>query len=226
MDALTFGRDALREIDRRAVDEFHIPILVLMENAGRAVSTAALRMLHKPAKGVVVLAGPGNNGGDGMVAARHLHNAGVEVTVLLLGARDQYEGSAGTQLAILEAMKVRTETISADHSELRDWVVDSDPGDVVVDALFGTGLSRAVEGVGADVIRAANGAKRAILAVDIPSGLDAESGEALGVAIRATETVSFCGLKRGFARGKEFTGKVTVADIGAPRELLVALAGR
>jgi NAD(P)H-hydrate epimerase len=206
------------------VEEYRIPIVVLMENAGRAVAEAAVKLLHKPAKGMLILAGPGNNGGDALVAARHLHNAGARVTILLLAKREEYRDAAGAQLAIVEAMKLRTETISADHSEVRDWVVDSDPGDVIVDGLFGTGLSRAVEGLAAEVIRAANGAKRTIVAIDIPSGLDAESGEPLGVAIRATETVSFCGLKRGFARGKEFTGKVTVADIGAPRELLAALA--
>src|ERR1700760_4662782 len=132
MDALTFNRDGLRELDRRAVEEYHIPILVLMENAGRAVAEAGLRLLHKPGNNVLILAGPGNNGGDGMVAARHLHNAGVKVTILFLAARDQYKDVNGTQLAIVEAMKLHTETISADHSEVRDWVVESDPGDVVI----------------------------------------------------------------------------------------------
>jgi NAD(P)H-hydrate epimerase len=226
MNPLTFSRDALRELDRRAVEEFHIPILVLMENAGRAVAEATLRHLHKNPRRALILAGPGNNGGDGLVAVRHLHNAGVEVSILLLAAREHYHDAAATQLAIVDAMKLRADTLSADHAELRDWLVDSNPGDLLVDGLFGTGLSRTVEGLAADVIRAANASKRTIIAIDIPSGLDSETGQPLGVAIRATETVSFCGLKRGFAQAQGYTGKVTVADIGAPRELLQQLASK
>ena len=224
MSTPIFSRDALRELDRRAVDEFHIPILVLMENAGRAVAEAALKHLHKSHRHVLILAGPGNNGGDGLVAARHLHNAGVTVHILLLAPREHYRDAAATQLAIIDAMKLKPQTLSPDHAELRDWLVDSNPGDLIIDALFGTGLARPVEGLAADVIRAANSAKRPILAVDIPSGLDADTGQPLGIAIHATETVSFCGLKRGFATTHAHTGKITIADIGAPRELLNQLA--
>src|SRR5271156_4015915 len=168
---LIFDRNGLRELDRRAVEEFHIPILVLMENAGRAVAEAALRHLDKSPKNALIIAGPGNNGGDGLVAARHLRNAGVRITILLLASRDHYKDAAAAQLAIIDAMKLRTEALSPDHAELRDWLVDSNPADLIVDALFGTGLSRPIEGLAADVIRAVNSAKRPILAVDIPSGL-------------------------------------------------------
>ncbi|HUO07120.1 MAG TPA: NAD(P)H-hydrate epimerase [Phycisphaerae bacterium] len=226
MNTLTFSRDALRELDRRAVEEFHIPILVLMENAGRAVAETTLRHLHKNPRRALVLAGQGNNGGDGLVAARHLHNAGIVVSILLLAERDYYRDAAATQLAIVDAMNMHAESLSSDHAELRDWLVDSNTGDVLIDGLFGTGLSRTVEGLAADVIRAANASRRTIIAIDIPSGLDAETGQPLGVAIRAAETVSFCGLKRGFAQAQGYTGKVTVADIGAPRELLLQLAAK
>jgi NAD(P)H-hydrate epimerase len=218
-----FAREALRELDRRAVEEYHIPILVLMENAGRAVAEAALR---RGARNVLVLAGPGNNGGDGLVAARHLHNAGVRVTVVLVSPRDKYRDAAATQLAIVDAMKMPVEVLSADLEELRDWLVDAATDDLIVDALFGTGLSRAVEGVAAAVIEAVNRAGRPVLAVDIPSGLDCDTGVPLGggTAIRATETVSFCGMKKGFAGARAFTGKVSVGDIGVPRALLGDLA--
>ena len=221
---LVFTRGALRELDRRAVEEYHIPILVLMENAGRAVADAARRMLPKGA-GVLILAGSGNNGGDGMVAARHLHNSGISVTVLLLAERNTYKDAAGTQLQVLDAMKLPVEVFTG--TELRDYLVDASPDDLIIDALFGTGLSRAVTGLPADVINGANAARRAVLAVDVPSGLDADSGEAVtpgGPVIRATETVAFCGTRPGYARAKAFTGKVTVADIGAPRGLLLQLA--
>jgi NAD(P)H-hydrate epimerase len=218
----TFSRAQLREIDRRCVEEYHLPILVLMENAGRAVAQAALKLTHS---GAVILAGPGNNGGDGLVAARHLHNAGVNVTILLLAPRDSYKNAAGKQLAIVDAKKLTVETLSPDHAEFRDWHVDAPPEDIIIDALFGTGLSRPVEGLAADIIRAANASRRKILAIDIPSGLDADTGALLGIAINAAQTVSFCGGKTGFRAAKAFTGTVSVADIGAPRELLAELAG-
>ncbi len=222
-----FDRAALREIDRRAVAEFHIPILVLMENAGRAVANAALSRL-KPGGQALILAGPGNNGGDGLVAARHLHNAGISMLILLLAPREHYRDAAAAQLAIVDAMRLPVEIITPGHPELRDWIVESSPDDLMIDALFGTGLSRPLDGLAAEVIRAVNSAQRAILAVDIPSGLDCDTGQPVGgmnaPAIRATETISFCGLKPGFASAKAYVGKVTVADIGVPCELLKELA--
>lgn len=224
---LAFSRDALRELDRRAVEEFHIPTLVLMENAGRGAAETGLKGIL--AGRVMILAGPGNNGGDGLVAARHLHNAGVVVTVLLIGKRSAFKGAAAAQLQIVEAMRLRVVEISADQREMKEWLSATGPGDAMVDAIFGTGLSRPVEGVAGDVIRAANGSGRRILAVDLPSGMDCDSGRGpgdQGAVIRATQTVSFCGWKKGFSNGREFTGEITVADIGAPRELLHQLAER
>ncbi|MCL2645834.1 MAG: NAD(P)H-hydrate epimerase [Phycisphaerales bacterium] len=240
--SMVYTRAGLRELDRRTVEEFGIPILVLMENAGRAVAEAARRMLqsqdqspgiaipgfHATGK-VLVLAGTGNNGGDGLVAARHLHNWGVKVSVLLLAEREKYKNAAGMQLAIVEKMKLPVDVIMAGLAAFQSWLThENGEGDVIVDAIFGTGLSRPVEGLAAEEIRAANHANRRILAVDIPSGMDADTGKELGVAIRATETVSFCGMKRGFLQteAKTFTGHVTVAEIGAPRELLAELADR
>jgi len=222
--SLTFTREALRELDRRAVEEFHIPILTLMENAGRAVAEVGRHLLKKNAR-ALVLAGPGNNGGDGLVAARHLHNAGVPVSILLLAERERYRDAAAAQLAIVDAMHLPVDTVSAGHAELRDWIVESAPGDLLIDAIFGTGLTRPVEGVAAAVIHAANASRHPILAVDIPSGLDCDTGRPLGEAIRATETISFCGHKKGFAEARAYVGKVTIAHIGAPRELLEQLAG-
>jgi NAD(P)H-hydrate epimerase len=220
----------LREVDRRAVGEFHVPIVALMENAGRAVAETVRGRLKKDGRGgrVLVLAGPGNNGGDGLVAARHLANAGVRVDVLLVAARAAFKEAAAGQLATVDAMGLPVEEATAGHAELRDWVVESSPGDVIVDAMFGTGLARAVEGVAAEVIAAANGSRHGIVAVDIPSGLDCDTGAPAGggPAIVAAETVSFCGVKKGFAAGKAWTGKVTVADIGVPRAVLDALAER
>lgn len=227
------------------MEEYRIPLLVLMENAGRAVAETALRMLHTPAALAVqpgkagrplkalILTGPGNNGGDGVVAARHLHNQMIDVTILLLSRPDKAESLLAQQLAITDAMRIRTVSLTSGHAEMRDWIVDSAPHDLVIDALFGTGLSRPLEGLAAEAVRAANGAHRPILAIDIPSGLDGDTG--LPVAgnsaehtIQATHTVSFNGSKPGYREkhSHKFTGKVTVADIGAPRELLEQLASR
>jgi NAD(P)H-hydrate epimerase len=228
----TFTRAGLAELDRRAVEEAGIPILVLMENAGRAVSDAALKMLaHHRERHVIVVCGAGNNGGDGLVAARHLHNAGVHVTVLLAAERAKFRDAAATHLAVAERMKLAggVAEISAGHAELRDALVDAPPEVLLIDALFGTGLSRKVEGLAAEVIRAMNASRKRILAVDVPSGMDADTGAPAGggapeEVVHAAETVSMCGLKAGFAAGKAFVGKVVVGDIGAPRELLEALA--
>jgi NAD(P)H-hydrate epimerase len=227
----TFTRAGLAEVDRRAVLELGIPILVLMENAGRAVSDAVMKVVgHGKGREVVVVCGAGNNGGDGLVAARHLHNAGVKVTVLLVGDRGKFKEAAGVNLEICERMKLPVFQVTAGHAELRDVLVEAAPEVVLVDAVFGTGLIRKVEGVAAEVIRAMNGSRKRIVAVDVPSGMDADTG--LPVAggsadevIRAVETVSMCGGKVGFGVGKEFVGKVVVGDIGAPRELLEACAG-
>jgi len=220
-----FSHAALHELDRRAGEEFHIPILVLMENAGRAVAEAALRHVKKGA-GVLLVCGPGNNGGDGLVAARHVHNAGVPVQILLLEPPEKYRDAGAAQLAIVQAMKLPVRVISADHGELRDWLVESNPLDIIVDGIFGTGLSREVTGVARAVIQALNVSRRTIVSIDIPSGLDCDTGLPLGIAIRAKETVSFCGMKAGFAQAGAlgYWGKVTVADIGAPVELLRELA--
>jgi NAD(P)H-hydrate epimerase len=220
---LIFTRTALRELDRRALDDYKIPIPVLMENAGRAVAQHLLT--HRPPKGrVLVLTGPGNNGGDALVTARWLANAGLPVDILLLAGRHAFSGPAAAQLATIDAMKLPVEEASPGHPELRDWIVEGQPGDVLIDGIFGTGLSRPVEGLPAEIIHAANASGRRIVAVDIPSGLNADTGEALGIAIRATETVSFCGSKTGFPKARPYTGELHIADIGIPRQLLESLA--
>ena len=221
--ALMFSRDALREIDRRCAQEFHIPILTLMENAGRAVADVAHKHLRL-GKAALIVCGPGNNGGDGLVAARHLANANIPVQILLLQPRDQLSAAPAAQLAITDAMKIPTKIETPDHAEIRNWVGESDPQDVLIDAIFGTGLTRDVAGLPRDVIHAINVSRRTVVSVDNPSGLDCDTGKPLGDAIRAAETVSFCGLKPGFKSAPLYTGKISVADIGAPHELLKSLA--
>lgn len=210
---LIFTREAIRRLDRLAVERFHMPSIVLMENAGASIAAAAMGLLGRSRK-VAIYCGPGNNGGDGLVAARHLHNAGVEVQVI--PAPGDCSGDAAINLAIVRAMRVPV----VEHPTA--------PG-LVIDALLGTGLDRPVQGKMAEQIAAINrwGVRGVqILSVDLPSGLDADTGRPLGTAVRADLTVTLCGWKAGFVRreSRKFTGRIAVGDIGVPRELMEALA--
>lgn len=225
-------RAALREVDRLARAEYAIPGLLLMENAGRHVAEAALDGLEGEADpGVLVVCGPGNNGGDGLVAARHLDNAGVRTAIVLpLGAAGP--GDAGVNLDIVRRMGLTIVEAGVDGAREIERAAGMPGGpSLVIDALLGTGLSRRVEGAGAEAIGAVNRLAAGgvpVLAVDIPSGLDADSGQVLGVAVRASVTVSFVGLKPGFLalEAQTYVGEVIVADIGAPRALTERLGRR
>ena len=216
---LVFDRDGVRAVDRESIEVYGIPGMVLMENAARGLADCALDMLDQrgsadrmPATALVVC-GSGNNGGDGYATARHLHNAGVDVMLAALGEPDA-SSDAGLNRAICRAMNIG-------EIELRD-IEPLRAASLIVDAIFGTGLDRPVTGRAADVIQWMNASGRPILAADLPSGLDCNTGAALGVAVRATRTVSFVGWKTGFLNpaSRQFTGEMIVADIGAPRELV------
>lgn len=215
--------EASRELDRRAVEEFEIPSIVLMENAAIGLREHALRMLGDgSAPGVLVCCGPGNNGGDGFALARHLHNAGLSVRVVHTLGFDQYIGDAGTNLRILEHMGIelidaRIQLETPPDASLR----------LIVDALFGTGLSRAVEGTEGELIEWINTTRQRthtkVLSVDLPSGLDADSGEAMGDrVVRADRTVTFAGFKPCMSNVEavEHLGEVFAVPIGVPIELV------
>lgn len=220
-EILTFSQAALAEIDRRAVEHYHIPIVVLMENAGRAVADIALKQLALLSSShVLIIAGPGNNGGDGLVAARHLHNAGIDVRILSTTSLAQFHEASALHLKTVQAMNIPIGELDASLTQLHDWIAQSDRNGVIIDAIFGTGLSRDVTGLPRQVIEAVNVSGRRVLAVDIPSGIHCDTGRPLGTAIRANWTISFCGYKRGFAYARNFTGKIFVGDIGAPASLL------
>lgn len=222
------NREASRTIDRLAHDEFGIPSIVLMENASRHVADVALDELEDvDDPSILVVCGPGNNGGDGLAAARHLSNAGVRVTIALAADPARLSGDAAVHLAVVRRMGLPIREI-APGTATPDAFAGSH---LIIDALFGTGLDRPVQAAHAEVIRALNAARAAgatVLAVDLPSGLDADSGKALGVAVQADLTVTFCGLKPCFLslEGQALVGELVVADIGAPRVLLERLGKR
>jgi NAD(P)H-hydrate epimerase len=213
----------MRALDRATIDEVGLPAVTLMETAGRAVAEAALRMLGARRGHVMVVCGPGNNGGDGFVAARVLRDRGIDAVVYLAAAREAVRGDARTHLEILERAGgiVRPIATPAQLAALDARVIDD--AALVIDALFGVGLTRRIEGHLAEVVTLMRGAAR-VLAVDIPSGLDADTGRELGIAVTAARTVTMAVPKialvsaPGFARA----GEVEVADIGIPAALIAA----
>jgi NAD(P)H-hydrate epimerase len=210
----------MRELDRKSIEDFVIPGVVLMENAGRKVAEEVQRFGLASAAKVAVLAGRGNNGGDGFVAARWLYNLKFDVKVYAFAQRDEIKGDARTNLDILLKMGIPfEENVEPDLPALE---IELQEASLIIDALLGIGIKGEVREPIRSVINLVNNLGRPILAVDVPSGLDADTGEVLGAAIKATKTVTMGLAKKGFflASGPEYTGEVIIADIGMPRELL------
>ncbi len=218
---LVFTPEALRAIDRAAVERYGIPSIVLMENAARALADGVLEVMGGARAGrVLVVCGRGNNGGDGLACARHLHNEGVDVEVVLVEPGATPSADATVTLRIVRAMGLHVR---------EGWSGDDGRVAAVVDAVLGTGVRGPVTGVLAGAIDRINGlgdAGAAVVAADVPSGMDAMTGEGLADgrtgAVRAGRTVTFVGPKPGFftASGRGFVGEVVVAGIGCPAELL------
>lgn len=227
-ELLVFTRRGLREVDRLAFEEFGLPTLLLMENAAIHLADVALHLLHDvPRPRVLILCGPGNNGGDGLALARHLHNASVEVLIVLAAEPARYTGDAAANLRVVERMglPITVAEAAAPGAALARLAAGEGRPDLVVDALLGTGLDQTVREPMLSLIRAVNGLHHEgalVLAVDLPSGLDADTGDPLGDAVEADVTVSFVGLKAGFLTlsAQAYVGEVIIADIGAPKELV------
>ncbi len=220
----TLTRAQVREFDRQAIQTYGVPGVVLMENAGRGCAEWLMR-LNPQRQSVVILCGPGNNGGDGFVIARHLDNAGWPVRVHLFAL--PYHNP--TSEAAINYYILRNSQIGLNHclpetmdlpqlSPLRHELAAAG---WIVDALFGTGLSKPLGSPFAELVQVVTASGRPVFAVDIPSGLDCDTGEPLGVCIRATHTATFVAAKRGFLNphSRHWTGEVQVIDIGAPRVL-------
>ena len=210
----------MRELDRRAIAEVGIPSLVLMENAGRSTYQVLRREFPDLTGEVAVLAGRGNNGGDGFVVARYLAQAGEPVTVFLLGRRDQVRGDAKVNLDILahhglEVMEVTEE------SQLNPVVHQLARAGLIVDALLGTGLDKPIQGLLAALIDRVNHLRPPVLAVDLPTGLSADTGEILGTAVEAEVTVTFGWPKIGqiLGPGRDYVGRLWRVDLSIPPDL-------
>ena len=208
--------DQMREVDRLAVEEFGITLLQMMENAGRALARLAReRFLAGDARGrrVLVLAGPGGNGGGGLVCARNLHNWGADVRVLATEPPEEMGDVPRHQRGILEAAGVPV-AVAPQAEALPE-------ADLIVDALIGYSLRGAPSETTAALVRSANRHRAPTLALDVPTGLDATTGEAAGEAIRADATLTLALPKEGLraAAAAEYVGELYLADISIPPEL-------
>ncbi len=211
-------RDEVREIDRRALEEYGLPGLVLMENAGRGCADLLLRLGVKGP--VCVCCGKGNNAGDGFVIARHLEAVGAAVAVLLFTEPAGLTGDALANFRVLEQAETPV-LIQPTNGQLGSHLARSE---WIVDALLGTGLQGEVRPPLSQVIDRINAAGKRVLAVDLPSGLDCDTGVPLGVCVRADQTATFVAVKRGFQspEASSWVGGVHVLSIGVPRRLLAA----
>lgn len=212
------SRDELRRVDSEATERFGIPSIVLMENASRGLAAETLRLfrdssIHKKPN-VLIVCGAGNNGGDGYAASRHLHNAGCNVTLLPLN-EPRPESDAAINAQICHNMNLSTTMVD-------QFAFIARKADIVIDAIFGTGLDRDVTGQAAHVIAVLNELEKPVVAADVPSGLDCETGRVLGEAVRATVTVKFVALTQGMltAEAQDCVGRIVIAGIGAPIELV------
>ncbi len=207
----------MRELDRRAVEEYAVPEAILMENAGQAVYNVVKSQYGMGGRRYVVICGRGNNGGDGLVLARLLHSNGADVRVFLLSDESSLSGVAKMNLDA--AMKAG---IALQRLRAVDDLYLGRQHDVVIDALFGTGITREIAGLEAEVIQKVNQSGLPVVSVDIPSGVDGDTGAVHGVGIRAACTVTFGSPKWGnlLPPGREMCGQLFLSRISFPPALL------
>jgi len=222
MFSFALTREQVRQVDRRAIEEYGMSGLVLMENAGRGI---AENMLALGVSGLVAICcGKGNNGGDGFVIARHLDNRGKQVRVLLFANPADLRGDAAANWRILEKSNVECGLFGKDVTadQVKPWLAEAD---WIVDALLGTGATGDPQPPFRAAIEAINAAVKKVMAVDLPSGLDCDTGFASPTTIVADHTCTFVAVKPGFLLpgAERFTGRVHVIDIGVPRRLVKEL---
>jgi len=211
----------MKEIDRKAIEESNLSGLTLMENAGLRIFQS-LKNIYPDLrlKKIIIFTGSGNNGGDGFVVARHLYNYGVKVKVFLLSHSGKIKGEAEENLNIINKMGV--ELFEAETTKLEEIQRAIQNSNLIIDAILGTGLQGKVTGLKAKIIDLINIANKEVVAIDVPSGLDADTGKIEGPCIKATHTFTLALPKIGLLifPGASYAGKVTVEDIGIPFYLL------
>lgn len=228
--------EQMREVDRLTTERYGIPSILLMENAAHAVVEAIEKKLNGSVKGkhVLIICGKGNNGGDGAAVARIMAQRGGRVTVVLLGKTADTNGDAAVNFLALEKIANSSSESGNGSGRIDFYDADQDPklvidefvakpdAKIIVDAIFGTGLTREASGIYAEVIRRLEEHSGLVLAVDIPSGIDAGKGQTIGPSVKASSTVTFTAPKPGnvLAPASRYNGELAVANIGSPHELI------
>ena len=204
----------MKAMDSYAINSIEIPSIVLMENA--ALKTVKNIDLDKK-NSFTIVCGVGNNGGDGLAVARHLFLEGKDVDLFIIGNLDKGTTDFKVNLNILKNLDLKTINIKSQDKldMLKKSLLKSD---MVIDAIFGIGLTRAVAGIYAETIDFINKYSKETLSLDIPSGLDGDSGEVLGLAVKADKTVTFHLIKKGLLKGEEYAGQIIVETIGIPKQ--------
>lgn len=208
----------VKKIDLKARERYGFSVFMLMENAGRAVAAEAELFIQKQKHPITtaVICGKGNNGGDGLVAARHLLAGEIGIDLFLVGEPSDLKGAAGQNLEILLKLKQRVTRVGQKNiARVKSRVARYD---LIIDALFGVGLRGEVRGIHRELINSINASGAYVISVDIPSGLDADKGKVLGVAVEADRSVTFVAAKPGMflAKGKKLCGKISVKNLGIP----------
>lgn len=210
----------IRQIDAAAVQQIGIDSLLLMENAARGV--CEVLELLRPCGRILIVAGPGNNGGDGLALARLLAASGIESEVHLVSAGKALTSDAEANLGFLRRCGIPV--MQADVDSLSGVLPQLTANDWIIDALLGTGMSGQLRSPFYEIIEAINETTAQVLSIDVPSGLDADTGQTCGVAVKADVTVTFVALKAGFqfAHANSYLGEVVVRHIGVPQKWLSA----
>lgn len=212
---LTITCDEMKAMDSYAINNIGIPSIVLMENAAlRVVSNINL----SGSNSYTIVCGTGNNGGDGLAVARHLILKEKTVDLFIVGNLDKGTKDFNINLNILKNMEVIFTHI-IDNDSLDRLQTSIKNNDLSIDSIFGIGITRTVEGLFYKVIDIINKNSKSILSVDIPSGLDGDTGKILGISIKANKTISFHLMKKGLLNNEDFTGNIIVEDIGIPKKV-------
>ncbi len=214
MKNLILTSKQIYKIDKITTEKYLIPSMILMENAGRSVAEFVKKIAEKRKfKNILIFCGPGKNGGDGFVAARYLFIYGFNVKVITFVEETRYTGDVLQNYQILKKFKLKIERFN--YTKLKKEIKNYH---ILIDAIFGIGLSRNIEGIFKKAVQLINESKKMILSVDIPSGLNSDTGEVMGVAVRSNYTITMGFLKIGLCKkqAKKYTGKLIVSDIGYP----------
>ncbi len=206
----------MKEIDRRTIEEFGIPSLTLMENAGRSVAEIVTGILPSPKSSIFLFCGKGNNGGDGLVAARYLAKRHYPVQIFLFCQPSDLKNDPAINFKKLSGLNIPIHVIPSDVLGAPEVAKT----DLMVDALFGVGLKSDLREPYLRVVQTINRSGKRVVAVDVPSGLDADTGEVRGVAVRATVTATLGLPKKGLyeKEGPRYAGQIRIVDIGIPKE--------